>query len=54
MLLASSARRHAADELGAICKALLGMKGTLFASEALTNDFGLLIDEDAHEEGSGL
>ena len=51
MLLAAAARRHAADELGAVGEALLGMERALLAGEALADDARVLVDEDGHRDG---
>ena len=38
MLLAAATRRNAADQLGAVSEALLGVEGALLAREALADD----------------
>jgi hypothetical protein len=50
MLAAATARRNAADDTGAIGKALLGMESALLAGEALDDDAGALVDKYAHGE----
>src|SRR5688572_28015888 len=48
VLLAAAAGRHAADDFGAVRNALLGMKRTLLAREALADDARVLVDQNAH------
>ena len=48
VLFAATARRDAADHLGAVLDALLGVKGALLAGEALADHAGVLVDENAH------
>ena len=48
VLLAASARRHAADQLGAVLEALLRVKGPLLARETLADDARVLVDEYGH------
>ena len=50
MRLPALARRHAADHLGAVGDRLLGMERALLAGEALADDFGVFVDENAHKE----
>ena len=40
--------RDAADQLGAVGQALLGMECGLLAGEALAQDLGVAVDQDAH------
>ena len=47
-ILAAAAGRHAADIFGAVRNALLGMKRTLLAREALADDASVLVDQNAH------
>ncbi len=42
------ARSHAANHLGAVGDGLFGVESTLRAGEALADDFGVFIDQDAH------
>lgn len=46
--LVAPAWGDAANQLGAVGKALFGVKSGLFAGEALTDDFGVFIDQYAH------
>src|SRR5690606_24466916 len=48
VLAAALARRHAADDLGAVVDHLLGVEGALGAGEALDDDLGVLVDQNAH------
>ena len=48
VLLAAAPGRHAADQLGAVGERLLGMEGALLAGEALADDPGVLVDQNAH------
>ena len=48
MPLPAFARRHAADHFRAVGNRLFGMEGTLLAGEALADDFGVLVNQDAH------
>ena len=48
VLLAAAPGRDAADQLGAVGDGLLGMEGALLAGEALADDPGVLVDQDAH------
>jgi hypothetical protein len=45
---AALARGHAADQFGAVFEHLLGMEGALLAGEALGDDLGVLVDQNAH------
>ena len=47
--LAALARRDAGDELRAVLEAILGMKLARLAGDALANDAGVFIDQDAHD-----
>jgi hypothetical protein len=42
------AGRDAADDVGAVIQHLLGVEGALVAGDALDDDRGGLVDEDAH------
>ena len=44
MLFTCAARRHTADQFGAIGQALFGVKGTLLAGKALADNLGLFVD----------
>ena len=48
MLGAAFARRHAADDLGAVGAGLLRVEGALAARNALANDLGILVDKNRH------
>ena len=48
MGLAAFAGGDAADHLGAVSDGLLGVEGALRAGDALTNDLGVLVDQDGH------
>ena len=48
MRLPALARRDAADHLRAVGNRLFGMEGALLAGEALADDLGVFVDEDAH------
>src|SRR5690606_24081457 len=48
VLLAAAARRHAADHLRAVGKALLRVERALLAGQALANNFRLGVDQNAH------
>ena len=45
---AAFARSHAANHLGAVGDGLFGVESTLRAGEALADNFGVFIDQDAH------
>ena len=45
---AAFTRGHAANHLGAVGNGLLGVESTLRAGEALADNFGVFIDQDAH------
>ncbi|MOA57785.1 hypothetical protein D3C78_1820240 [compost metagenome] len=45
---AALAGGHAANHLGAVGDGLFGVESTLRAGEALADDFGVFIDQDAH------
>src|SRR5882757_1523413 len=49
VFLVTAAGGDAAYDLGAIGDALFRVKRPLFAGEALTNDLGVLVDQNAHE-----
>src|SRR5690606_41855335 len=42
------ARRHATPDLGAVLDHLLGVEGALGTGEALDDDLGVLVDQNAH------
>src|SRR5690606_21665480 len=48
MLGTALARRHAADQPGAVIQRLLRMERALGAGEALTDDLGVLVDQNGH------
>src|SRR5690606_4785595 len=48
VLGAALARRHAAHDLGAVLDHLLGVEGALGTGEALDDDLGVLVDQNAH------
>src|SRR5690606_15619432 len=48
VLGAALARGHAADDPGAVLDHLLGVEGALGAGEALDDDLGVLVDQNAH------
>ncbi len=48
MLGAALARGHATDNPGAVFEHLLGVERALRASEALHDDLGVLVDQNAH------
>ena len=45
---AALARRHAADHLRAVFQAVLGVKLARLAGDALADDAGVFVDQDAH------
>src|SRR6185369_327594 len=45
---AAFSRRHAGNNLSAVCDHLSGVKGSLFACDSLNNNARILIDEYAH------
>src|SRR5690606_18896754 len=45
---AALAGGHAADHLGAVGDGLLGVESALATGEALADDFGVFVDQDAH------
>src|SRR4029079_532948 len=46
--LSALARRNACDDLGAVLHHLLGVKRPIAAGDALDEEAGVLVDEDAH------
>src|ERR1700757_1989651 len=48
MLGAAFARSYAANHVGTVFDHLLRVEGTFAAGEALYDEFGLFVDEDAH------
>ena len=50
---AALARRHARDDVGAVAEHLLGVEAALLASDALDDEAGILVYEDAHVERRG-
>ena len=49
MGLAPAARRDTTDDVGAVGDALFGVEGALAAGKALDDEFGVIIDENAHD-----
>ena len=45
---AAFTRCYAANHFGAVCDCLFGVESTLRAGEALTDHFGVFVDEDSH------
>ena len=45
---AALAGRDAADDVGAHLQGLLGMEGGVLTGEALDDDLGIFVDQDAH------
>ena len=45
---ASLARRHTSDHIGAVVDHLLGVKGALTSGDALHNQTGIVVNQDAH------